>query len=86
MRVYNKGTSFHNEREEKMDELIKLVSKKVGIPEDKARLAVNTVLGFLKDKLPAPIASQLEGFLGGSGSTGSVEDIAKNLGGLLGKK
>ena len=69
-----------------MEELVKLVSQKVGLPEDKARMAVKTVLGFLKEKLPASIASQLEGVLGSSGSSGSIDDIAKNLGGLLGKK
>ena len=37
-----------------MDELIKLVTDKVGIPAEKAQLTVETVLGFLKDKLPPP--------------------------------
>ena len=37
-----------------MDELIKLVSEKTGLPEATARVAVETVLGFLKDRLPAP--------------------------------
>lgn len=69
-----------------MDELIKLVSQKAKISEDQATLAVNTVLGFLKERLPAPVSSQLEGLLKSSGSSGSVDDIAKNLGGLLGKK
>jgi hypothetical protein len=65
-----------------MDELIKLVSKKSGISEAQAKAAVDTVIGFLKQKLPAPIASQIDGVLGGS----VPGDVAKGLGGLFGKK
>ncbi|MGH2594333.1 MAG: hypothetical protein ACRDGG_12550 [Anaerolineae bacterium] len=68
-----------------MDELIKLVSQKVGIPADQAKKAVETVVGFLKDKLPAPIASQIDSLLSGAG--GGIADKAKEgLSGLLGKK
>ncbi|UCC64226.1 MAG: hypothetical protein JSV36_03990 [Anaerolineae bacterium] len=66
-----------------MDELIKLVSDKVGISEKQAKQAVETVMGFLKDKLPAPIASQVEGVL--SGEMPDLGDLGKSLGGLLGK-
>jgi uncharacterized protein (DUF2267 family) len=65
-----------------MDELVKLVSKKVGIPESQAKLAVETVLGFLKQKLPAPIASQLDAILEG----GQLPGALAGLSGLLGKK
>jgi uncharacterized protein (DUF2267 family) len=67
-----------------MDELIKLVSGKAGISEDQAKQAVETVMGFLKDKLPAPIASQVEGILGG-GEMPDVGDLSKKLGGILGR-
>ncbi|MCL7455550.1 MAG: hypothetical protein M8467_21150 [Anaerolineae bacterium] len=67
-----------------MDELIKLVSKKAGITEAQARQAVETVLGFLKDKLPEPIAAQIEAAL--KGGKGGLGDLAGGLGGLLGKK
>ncbi len=65
-----------------MDELIKLVAKKTGIAEDKAKMAVETVLGFLKEKLPDGIASQIDGLLQG----GSAENLIGGLGSLLGKK
>lgn len=65
-----------------MDELIKLVAKKTGISEQQARTAVETVLNFLKQKLPAPIAGQIDGLLKG-GAQG--DDVLKGLGGLLGK-
>jgi uncharacterized protein (DUF2267 family) len=67
-----------------MDELIKQVTKKAGISEDQAKLAIEAVMDFLKDKLPAPIASQVESVLGGGG-TPDVGDVGKKLGGLLGK-
>lgn len=65
-----------------MDELIKLVSQKAGISQDQAKAAVQTVLGFLKDKLPAPVAGQIDSLLAG----GPSQDIGKTLGGLFGKK
>ncbi len=65
-----------------MDELIKLVVKKTGISEEQAKKAIETVIGFLKTKLPAPIAGQLDGILKGEGGSG----IAGGLGNLLGGK
>jgi hypothetical protein len=64
-----------------MDELVKLVVAKTGISEDQARGAVSTVVNFLKEKLPAPIAGQIDGVLSGSG----FGDALKGLGGLFGK-
>ena len=70
-----------------MDELITLVSQKVGISTDQAKAAVETVLGFFKEKLPAPIAGQIDGLLaGGTGSLGQATDMVKGLGGLFGKR
>lgn len=65
-----------------MDELVKLVAKKVGISEDQAKKAVETVIGFLKQRLPAPVAAQLDNLLKG----GSGTDLASGLGNLLGGK
>ena len=64
-----------------MDELVKLVSQKTGIPEATAKTAVETVLSFLKQKLPAPIASQIDKVVSG----GDLGDVAGSLGGLLGR-
>lgn len=73
-----------------MDELIKLVAGKVGISPEQAEQAVHTVLGFLKDKLPAGLGSQLDGFIsgGGAGGAGGIDlgDIEGAIGGLFGKK
>ncbi|HYE64113.1 MAG TPA: hypothetical protein VD966_00940 [Pyrinomonadaceae bacterium] len=66
-----------------MDELISQVVQRTGIPEDKARMAVETVLSFLKSKLPAPIAGQIDNAVGGGG--GGIGDMAGTLGGMFGK-
>jgi hypothetical protein len=67
-----------------MDELIKIVSAKTGLPADKAQAAVSAVLEFLKDRLPAPLAGQIDGIVGGG--KGDAGDVLGGLGGLLGKK
>ncbi len=66
-----------------MDKLVKLVSEKTGLSEDMAQKAVEVVVGYLKDKLPAPIAGQIDGLLEGGQGAG---DIAGAIGGLFGKK
>ncbi len=68
-----------------MEELIKQVSAKAGISEDQARSAVNTVVDFLKDRLPEPIAGQLENVMSGEGGGigGAVGDIASKVGGMF---
>ncbi|HXQ69419.1 MAG TPA: hypothetical protein VN844_02990 [Pyrinomonadaceae bacterium] len=59
-----------------------------GIDEDchhQARSAVNTVSGFLKEKLPAPIAGQVDNVLSGAGGmTDKLGDAAAKVGGLFG--
>jgi hypothetical protein len=68
-----------------MDELIKLVAQKTGLSPDMAKTAVDTVVGFLKTKLPGPVAAQIDSVLSGVSVKG-VENLAKGLGGILGKK
>jgi uncharacterized protein (DUF2267 family) len=68
-----------------MDELVKLVQEKTGLKEAQAKQAVDTVLKFLKDKLPAPIASQLDNVLKNEDVMGQAADAAKKgLSGLSG--
>ncbi len=63
-----------------MEELVKLVTQKTGISADQAQQAIQTVLDFLKQRLPAPIASQIDTVLkGGAPDLGAI-------GGLFGKK
>jgi hypothetical protein len=78
-----------------MDELIKQVVERTGISEAQARTAVETVLGFVKGRLPESLAGQLDGLLGGAaGAAGSVAgglagqagDVLGGLGGMFGGK
>ncbi len=62
-----------------MDELVKLVSQKTGISEDQARQAVTVVVNFLKERLPAPLAGQIDNVINNPGVAGA-------LGGLFGGK
>ncbi len=62
-----------------MDELIKTVTEKAGINPEQAKNAVNSVLEFIKAKLPGA-GEQITGMLaGGAGGGGDM------LGGLKGK-
>lgn len=74
--------------EDKMKTIIQLVQEKTGISEEQAKGAVETVAAYLKAKLPAPIAGQLEGLLSAdvSGMTGQVEGLMGSLGGIFGGK
>jgi len=46
-----------------MEELIKMVMQKAGISDSQAKSAFDTVLSFLKDKMPAGIGNQVDSFL-----------------------
>lgn len=67
-----------------MNELIQQVSQKTGLSEDKSKTAVDTVLNFLKGKLPANISSQIDHIV--SGNVGGLEEAAQGVGGFFGKK
>src|SRR5437588_7195804 len=59
MQVVISELSQSRRRREKiaMDELINLITEKTGIPPDVAKPAAEVVIGFLKQKLPAPVGS-----------------------------
>jgi hypothetical protein len=67
------------------EELVRMVAQKTGLPEDKARMAAETVIGFLKERLPEPIASQLDSVArSGASAGGGLGDMAKGFGDKLG--
>jgi len=66
-----------------MEELVKRITEKTGISEDQARSAINTVSGFLKEKLPAPIAGQIDNVLSGAGGD-TLGNAASKIGGMFG--
>jgi nucleoid DNA-binding protein len=65
----------------KMDELINALSQKTGLSEDKARLAVDIVINYLKSKMPESVAGEVESALAGQGGS-----FSEGLGGFLGRK
>jgi hypothetical protein len=62
-----------------MDELVNLVAKKTGLTPEMSKTVVIMVLDFVKKKLPAPVAGQIDAVLGSSAA-------ASAIGGLFGKK
>lgn len=71
--------------EVRMENLIKMVSEKAGITEVQARSAVNTVVSFLKDKMPSGVGSQVETFLNAGSAANVVGSIKEKVGSVLGK-
>jgi hypothetical protein len=61
-----------------VDELIKRVTAATGISEDQARSAVKTVRDFVKERLPAPLAGEVDTVIGDAG--GLAGDIANDIG------
>lgn len=67
-----------------MEDLIKEVTKRTGLPEDKARAAAEAVIGFLKGKLPEPAAGMLSQFTaGGEQKPDLVGQATKSVEGLF---
>ncbi|WP_298821785.1 DUF2267 domain-containing protein [Chloroflexus sp.] len=68
--------------------LVELIREKTGVSAEQAQQAVDVVVGFLKEKLPEPVAAQLDQVLKGDiGALGEQIDAAKTLlGGLFGGK
>jgi uncharacterized protein (DUF2267 family) len=74
-----------------MEELIRQVTERTGITDAQARTAIDTVMGYMRDKLPASMSGTIDGVLGGGANVaGGVADTAQNvlggLGGMFGKK
>jgi hypothetical protein len=69
-----------------MNELVKLVSEKAGLSEEMAEMAVELVINYLKEKLPEPIAGQIDTVLGGAEAASGGGVLSKGLGSLFGKK
>jgi hypothetical protein len=65
-----------------MEQIINLVKEKTGISEEQAKTAVDTVVNFLKEKMPAGIGNQVESFVKGGGS--SMGDMAGGMKDKLG--
>ena len=77
-----------------LEELMKQLVEKTGLPVDKLEQVVGMVIGFIGDKLPGPMAGAVNALFDGDGGSGGggggldvggMLDQAKGmLGGLLG--
>jgi hypothetical protein len=63
-----------------MDELVDLVVKKTGIPAATAKKVITIVIDFIKKKLPAPLAGQIDGVLNNAGAMKTAENLLGKLG------
>lgn len=71
-----------------MESLIKMVSEKTGISNEQATTAVETVVGFLKDKLPGGFGDQIASYLNNADTDalgGLADGLKDQLGGFFGK-
>jgi len=63
-----------------VEELIQKVSEKAGITGEQAKSAVNTVMDFIKNKVPG-IGDKIKDMIaGGGGDGGMVDNIRKKMG------
>lgn len=62
-----------------MEEIVRFVMSKTGLPEDKAKLAIAAVIDYLKQKLPGTLGSQVESILTG----GVTKDLSQSLDNLI---
>ena len=75
-----------------IDELLKRVTERTGLSPEQAKSAVDCVLGFLREKLPAPLASGLDSFIGdgesaeAGGEGGMAAKASAAIGSLFGTK
>ncbi len=70
-----------------MEKIVKLVAEKAGISESQAKIAVTTVASFLKDRMPEPMAAQVDKYLKADAAGGdNLGDSLGKVGGMFGKK
>jgi len=68
-----------------MNELVQLVQQKTGLSQDMAQKAVDTIAGYLKTKLPEPMASGLDSLLGAGTGSEAAAGAAEDAGGIMDK-
>ena len=66
--------------------IVATVAQKTGLSQQQAQGAVDAVVGVLKSKLPAPIASQIDAVLAGGTPTGGATGVVGKIGSMFGKK
>ena len=69
-----------------MKELVNLIVKKTGVPAATAETIVKIVVDFLKKKLPAPVAAQIDGLLSNDAAVQTAGNVLGDLASKIGKK
>lgn len=68
-----------------MEQIIQMIADKAGISPAQATTAVNTLMSFLKDKMPGGLGTQVESFIKGGGQGGDIAGGLKDkIGGMFG--
>jgi hypothetical protein len=63
-----------------MDDLVKQITERTGLPDDQARAAAQTTIDFLKAKLP----ESMRGYVDMALNSGMIDDVADQAGSILG--
>ncbi len=66
-----------------MEQLINMLVEQTGISEEAAQQAVQVVISYIQERLPGPVADQIDGLLSGADDS-QGEDIGGTLKGMLG--
>jgi len=73
-----------------LEEIVATVARKTGLSTEQAQVAVQEVVAFLKQRLPAPLAGQLDMLTAGTspsaGGTGLAGGAESLLGNMFGNK
>jgi hypothetical protein len=69
-----------------MEEIVKVVVEKTGMPADQVRPVVQIVINELKQRLPEPIAGQVDTLLSNPAAGSVIGQAGDLLGGLFAKK
>ncbi|HKD75968.1 MAG TPA: hypothetical protein VKB76_10745 [Ktedonobacterales bacterium] len=70
-----------------MNELVQQICSRTGISQDQAQTAVKTTVDFIKQRLPAPVSSQLDNMVsqGGGGNMPGMQQQAQQSMGDFGQ-
>ena len=63
-----------------MDDLVKQITERTGLPADQARTAAQTTIDFIKEKLP----ESMRGYVDMALNSGMIDDVASQAGSMLG--
>jgi len=63
-----------------MEDLVKAITERTGLPADQARMAAQTAVDFIKEKLP----ESMRGYVDMALNSGMADDVVNQAGDLLG--